>query len=340
MSYQTSLAAQAQSGLKSVKSAFTLDGNAGAPNAQCLNLMWERGPYGGADPIDRFGVWDVRRTNDGLFADKAFVNGIKTQAAIEALVKAGVVNPYAALAKRDLDTNPMVSMGSDGNYVTSAYDNLPVNKQVYWGGAISTAPDAGGVLTDPTDGAVLQTWPNGISLVGMSDGYTTATSPAGGTTLAVKGHAAKSGSENPFDPASFGGQLDEDTIPGATLFSLPEGPGAITTLQPSGAQTIADIQAGNIIGAVVQSGGAQAVQGIFPSAPPIVDMSRVTGASGSAPASAPIVLAASPMRTTHAGASMSVQPTYGVPSHTVNRFTTAAPFVFNGLPTGACPGLC
>jgi hypothetical protein len=72
---QTSLAAQGKAGLAVVKSAYTVNGEVPAPNGACMNMLYQMGPFNGADPIDKFGVFDVKRTNDGLYADKVLVNG-------------------------------------------------------------------------------------------------------------------------------------------------------------------------------------------------------------------------------------------------------------------------
>ena len=242
----TSLAAQSKAGLSVVKGAYTVNGDIPAPNGACMNMLYQMGPFNGADPIDKFGVFDVKRTNDGLYADKVLVNGYKMQAAFEALNDAGVVTPYVALAKNRLDTDAAVyNETSPGFFPWMSFGNLPHNKQVYWGGA--------GVSSATT----------GIPIPVLAE--------TGGGSLGRAGYAFDNGvtlTPAPrFTGTTVGGDLlldSNDVVPNLSFFSLPLGPGDVTTLNPSGAAYEAALSAGDVQEAVVQAGFGQTIRGLMP----------------------------------------------------------------------------
>lgn len=278
------LAAQATSGLQAIDNAFVLTNSATAPNALPLNFMWLRGPYGGADPASRIVIADVRRMNDGVFADKALLNAFKIQGATEALSRAGLLDPRAALAKRVRDADTYVPVGTNGSFPIAAYNNLPLNKQTPWGGAVSTA--ATNSSLDPAVGTVLGTFSNGMSLIGQA-------SMAPGRTVLAAGElpAPSSDCGDPrtavygADPTTLGGLIAPKVIPGVTLFSPPRANGDISNLGVSGATYIQRMAAGDVIGAAVASGGAQQVFGVMP---PVTPSLR----PGTGPVSAGVTLAA------------------------------------------------
>lgn len=248
-----SLATNAIKGVSAIQSVYTTKDNCGASNAACVNLVWEQGPYGGADPSDRMGLFDVKRFSDGQGANKVFVNGVKAQGAMEALRRAGVTAPFSSVAKRDATVAPLVFIEDNGNYPYAVFGSLPLDKQNYTGAASSTAASAG-FSAYPT----LAQFPNGISLVGQTPASGASVSspvmlPTGSCGKSTPAGFAKN---LPYDPSSFAGQLDQDSIPGVSLFSYPQAEGAITTLQNSGAQVIADLADNNIVGAINEANPA------------------------------------------------------------------------------------
>jgi hypothetical protein len=245
MSYMSSLAplsAAAASGIRTVDAAFATRGTPTSSNAGPMTLLTLQGPYDGADPASRLFVGDVRRFNDGQGANKQFLNGIKVQAASEALARAGVTAPVAALAKRDAYTVPYVAVGAPGVYSTATYNTMPLDKQMYVGGAVTTSLAATNPAAPrPGGGRVVATFPNGTSAV---------------STPCTVG----------YDPVSLAGMLaqQQDFIPGVTLFSTPRAAGDVANLGVSGATMIERLQSGDVFGAVVASGGAPLVAGMVP----------------------------------------------------------------------------
>ncbi len=241
-----SLATNAVKGVGAVRSVYTTDNNCGASNAACLNLVWEQGPYGGADPSDRAALFDVKRWNDGGLANKVFINGVKAQGAMEALHRAGVTTPFSSVAKRDATVAPFVFIDDGGNYSTAVYGTLPLDKQNYTGAASSTSVSAG-----YSPFPLVAKFPNGISLVGQPTVGGNLTSTPVTLNTGSCGKSTQVTYMGDYDPSSFDGQLPSNmTIPGVSLFSYPQAEGAITTLQSSGAQVIADLAANNIVGAI------------------------------------------------------------------------------------------
>lgn len=265
MSYAASLAAQSRAGLSVVKGAYTVNGDVPAPNGACMNMLYQMGPFNGADPIDKFGVFDVKRTNDGLYADKVLVNGYKMQAAFEALNDAGVVTPYVALAKNRLDTDAAVyNETSPGFFPWMSFGNLPHNKQVYWGGAGVSSATTGvpvPVLAETGTGSLTGTgyaFDNGVTL-----------------TPAPR-----------FTGTTVGGDLlldSNDVVPNLSFFSLPLGPGDVTTLNPSGAAYEAALSAGDVQEAVVQAGYGQPIRGLRPDPVDATPIPPVSGFQATTP---------------------------------------------------------
>lgn len=251
---QTSLAAQGKAGLAVVKSAYTVNGEVPAPNGACMNMLYQMGPFNGADPIDKFGVFDVKRTNDGLYADKVLVNGYKMQAAFEALNDAGVVTPYVALAKNRLDTDAAVyNETSPGFFPWMSFGNLPHNKQVYWGGAGVSSATTGYPGPAPV-----------LAATGGSVGSVVPVPPSTGYTF---DNGVRLTPAPQFTGTTVGGDLlldSNDVLPNLSLFSVPLGPGNITTLNPSGAAYEAALSAGDVQEAVVQAGYGNLVRGLMP----------------------------------------------------------------------------
>lgn len=335
----------AQKGLQDVRGAFTLDGNPAAPNAGCVNFMWLRSPM--PDPIDRWSVGDVRRFNDGLLADKVFVNVLKVQAAVEALRRAGVADPYAALAKNQFDADAMVPIGTDGgdDYTWSQYAQLPVNKQVPWGAALSVAPAS--AANPPQAGQVVTTFPNGVQLIGGGSSATAAASSVSGGTNVSLARAEPGKTADPsnpaYDPASFAGQLDEsgDVIRGLSLFDVPRNPFDIANLGPSGAEFISAINEGDVMNEIVAGGGAQAVSSLDLIAPiPGLDGNGGGGGNGQTPNPQQPPIPQTNLRTAQASAGLSVVGTQPRVDAALASTTTAAPFVFTGPDSYACGSAC
>lgn len=234
--------AQMTSGMRAVNSAFATRGTLTASNAGPITLLTLQGPYDGADPASRLGIFSVRRFNDGVGANMQYENGIKVQAATEALARAGVAAPVAALAKTDAYTVPYVAVGHSGVYSTAAYNALPLDKQVYVGGAVTTALSATNPAAPrPGGGQVVAEFSNGTKAV---------------TTPCMPG----------YDPVSLAGMLAQQQgfVPGTTLFSAPRGAGDVANLGVSGARMIERLGSGDVMGAVIASGGAPVVQGMVP----------------------------------------------------------------------------
>lgn len=236
------LSASAVSGLRTVNSAFATRGTITAANAGPMTLLTLQGPYDGADPASRVGIFSVRRFNDGVGANMQYENGIKVQAATEALARAGVSAPVSALAKTDAHTVPYVAVGRNGVYSTGVYNALPLDKQVYVGGAVTTAPTATNPAAPrPGGGQVVAEFSNGTKAV---------------TTPCVPG----------YDPVSLPGMLAQqhDFLPGVSLFSAPRGAGDVANLGVSGAGMVERLGNGDVLGAVIASGGGRVVAGIVP----------------------------------------------------------------------------
>jgi hypothetical protein len=236
------LSASAVSGLRAVNTAFATRGTLTSSNAGPMTLLTLQGPYDGADPASRVGIFSVRRFNDGVGANMQYENGIKVQAATEALARAGVATPVAALAKTDAYTVPYVAVGHHGVYSTGVYNALPLDKQVYVGGAVTTALTATNPAAPrPGGGQVVAEFGNGTKAV---------------TTPCTPG----------YDPVSLAGMLaqQQDFIPGVTLFSAPRGYGDVANLGVSGAGMVERLGSGDVLGAVIASGGGPVVAGIVP----------------------------------------------------------------------------
>ncbi len=278
----------ALSGLQGLQQVYTMQQNYGAANAACLNMMYLQGPYGGADPSDRFAVWDVKKTNDGLLADKVFVNGIKAQGASEALKAAGVAAPHLSIPKKHVVVDAVANVSADGkNFNSSVYGVLPYNKQVFSGGA-----GVPSVTTGLSTAPVVATFSNGVSIIGapakgqavkpvtglaaLGVGSSVSGTPpqvvaagvALGTGIPSPGDTAADASfDMEYDTGSLAGQLQEgnDVIEGSAglLWSVPSGPGTITTLQPSGARAIQALGAGDITTAMLQTGSAGPLRGLY-----------------------------------------------------------------------------
>ena len=244
-----------------MNNAFTVGSGIPAQNNACYQFMYLRGPYDNADPISKVIIGDVRRMNDGLLADKVMVNLYKTQAAFEALRGAGVVDPYVALAKDIADTDATVFNEVDGNFFPwSMYNRLGANKQVPWGSSNVSSTSVYPASTS----TLAQTGVDTSMGMGMGVGAGTIGNRQvvqtfnNGTALARGGID----STNTLGPDLM---LDSnDVVPGLSLFSVPDGFGSITTLQPSGAAYIQSLGAGDVITAVKNAGYAQAVSGFQP----------------------------------------------------------------------------
>lgn len=130
------------------------------PNNTRLQLMQLQGPWNNAKPETRMGIFSVRRFNDGQLANNQWENGIRIQAATEALSRAGVLKPTLAFAKATADAHPYVAVGDKHSYPVGVYGNLPLDKQTYFGAAVTPALSA-----TPPDPAVVATFSNGVSMV-------------------------------------------------------------------------------------------------------------------------------------------------------------------------------
>jgi hypothetical protein len=243
-------------GLQTVTSTFTPQG-CGTPNNACMTWFWEQGPYGGADPSTRFWVGDVRR-GWGQGYNKERANQLKMQGAVEALRSAGITDTRVALGKRRLDTYPAVAVSYGATNPASFYNKVGLNMFTGHGHAVSVVDSS----ELPTTLTTVARYPNGTSLVTAPDITGKSKDISGGSvpvTLSCQANDLATG----LTPFSFGGQLnqEQETIP-LSFWNIPMSSGAITTLQPNGADMVAAMQAGNFPKTIAESGDAPAVQGL------------------------------------------------------------------------------
>lgn len=97
------------------------------------------------DPASKIQIADVPLWAGGALADKAFINAVKIQGAMEALqalAPAGVT-PYAALTKKVGHASAIVShLGITGQQGFQSYGRYPYGAKVPATGAVSVAPTA------------------------------------------------------------------------------------------------------------------------------------------------------------------------------------------------------
>ena len=189
------------------------------------------------------------------------------QAAFEALNDAGVVTPYVALAKNRLDTDAAVyNETSPGFFPWMSFANLPHNKQVYWGGA--------GVSSATTG------YPGAAPVLAATSGSVGSVMPVPRTTGYTFDNGVRLTPAPQFTGTTVGGDLmldSNDVVPNLSLFSVPLGPGNITTLNPSGAAYEAALSAGDVQEAVVQAGYGNLVRGLMPDPLPNTPMVPISG---------------------------------------------------------------
>ena len=150
-------------GIARLQATYGQSGECQAPNAACVQLLHLTSANG--DPGDKRAFFDVKRMSDGGLANKQFINGLKAQAAAEALYRAGVTTPFLGVAK-DWSTgvNPHVAIGAGSDFSSAAYDLLSLDKQTPWSGAVSTAPTAD-PLNAGNGAGQYSTFSNGVSIV-------------------------------------------------------------------------------------------------------------------------------------------------------------------------------
>ena len=146
--------------------ACTMPGGSG-----CHVVSYFRGPFGGADPSDSFVVGDVPRFQDGgPMSNKQFITAIQTQAAMEALVGAGIENPTLYLSKgsKPLDVASVVMVGNPKTgFPVLTYDKMPFDKSTPVAAVVTTAPS---YMNTPADKSVLASFPTGVDLIGPGPG--------------------------------------------------------------------------------------------------------------------------------------------------------------------------
>jgi hypothetical protein len=113
------------------------------PGQPCPVVNMQRPTW--LDPASKIQIADRPRWAGGLLADKAFINAVKLQGAMEAmqaLAPAGVT-PYAALTKKVGHAQPIVShLGITGQQGMQSYGRYPYGAFVPATGAVSVAPTA------------------------------------------------------------------------------------------------------------------------------------------------------------------------------------------------------
>jgi hypothetical protein len=221
-------AASFTSGLGTLSKTYTTSQFCGAQTGtSCYNWLFVQGPYGGADPSDKLAIGDVPRLNDGHNASKQWLNVVKSQVATETLLRAGVAQPYVALAKGDVAGQTGVMYVNGDSAPAMLYTNLMTDKQVAASGAISHAPITG---FEPPFASVID-FSNGTALKST---VLPGTPGAPVPVAASVGHCGTSGAVPalPFGgigPALMGGHLPDQI----NYWGVPSGPGVITTLQPA-----------------------------------------------------------------------------------------------------------
>jgi hypothetical protein len=237
-------AASVAAGLAAVQ-ASQVPGTQVPTSAACFTPITVRGPYNGADPGSRFYIGDVARfSNGGSDPSKQFLNIVKAQAATEALLGAGIINPKIVLARHAFSTaTPTVMITQNGTVSGGVFGKLAMNKWVPHTANVSVAPNFD---TETTPGTVIASFPNGMALttpvppalVPAVGAFTQIGTPRGAESLA----AQSINTSKTFGPpdVSIWSQLysNGQTLPYTSVFSAPS-PGDVTNLNYGSADLIA-----------------------------------------------------------------------------------------------------
>ena len=229
-------------GYATVQSATT-PGTQVAPGATCWAPIRIRGPYNGADPITRFFVGDVPRDqNGGPDPSKAFLNVVKAQAAMEALVGAGVTSPTFTQAKANGRAVPATMVvHPNGSVVGGTYGDLSTAYNTPYTGVFTSAANYGAFNTP---GNLIASLPSGHALVSAIPPADTWAAKPGNLVTGPASLAAQAANTNPI-LAPLGTDIwstlyvNGETLPGVSLFGVPTYPGDIANLHYTGADIAA-----------------------------------------------------------------------------------------------------
>ena len=250
-----SMDASVARGLATVRAAVV----PGVRDTAAANACWApiriRGPYDGADPINRFVVGDVPRFQNGdRDCTKQFLNAVKIQAATDAVVQAGIKTPVISQAKHGGKAVAGAAVvGANGITRGLTYGELGLQLETPNVGIYTTASNFGSF---DTPGYVLAQFPDGSALIGtqppeLAWAAHAGASPFGPTTLAAANAnttGAGSGKGDSVTVAPKGVDIwttlyvNGETLPGVSLFGVPTYPGDIANLHYTGAD-IASVSA-------------------------------------------------------------------------------------------------
>jgi len=255
----TGAATSAATGYAAVRSNLVSAG-AEPPNATCWLPYRFVGPYGGAKPEDRVAL-DGKRFNDGMGANMQYWNFVRAQAAMEALDRAGVQDPRHVIPKSSVAEASATVMARTGNgtYASAGYAQLGYDKYSPYAPVHSTGANLG---VSAMPGTPIAAFPSGVVLVspvplGVSPVSLAATG-AQGTALAAA-VPSTTGTLAPLG-VDIWTQLavNNETLPGVSLFAVPNYPGDIANLHVTGTGILDAVQAGNIQTAEQMTWSAQA----------------------------------------------------------------------------------